>query len=58
MKERGARDMWQEFKKFAFKGNVMDLAVGVIIGAAFGKNRNLLGRRYYYTARGVVARRY
>ena len=27
----------QEFKAFAFKGNVMDLAVGVIIGAAFGK---------------------
>ena len=27
----------QEFKDFAFKGNVMDLAVGVIIGAAFGK---------------------
>ena len=26
-----------EFKKFAFKGNVVDLAVGVIIGAAFGK---------------------
>jgi large conductance mechanosensitive channel len=26
-----------DFKKFAFKGNVMDLAVGVIIGAAFGK---------------------
>ncbi len=26
-----------EFKAFAFKGNVMDLAVGVIIGAAFGK---------------------
>lgn len=26
-----------EFKKFALKGNVMDLAVGVIIGAAFGK---------------------
>lgn len=34
---KGARYMWQEFKKFAFKGNVMDLAVGVIIGAAFGK---------------------
>ncbi len=29
--------MWKEFKKFAFKGNVLDLAVGVIIGAAFGK---------------------
>ena len=29
--------MLNEFKKFAFKGNVLDLAVGVIIGAAFGK---------------------
>jgi large conductance mechanosensitive channel len=29
--------MIEDFKKFAFKGNVVDLAVGVIIGAAFGK---------------------
>ena len=29
--------MMSEFKVFALKGNVMDLAVGVIIGAAFGK---------------------
>jgi large conductance mechanosensitive channel len=29
--------MLQEFREFAVKGNVMDLAVGVIIGAAFGK---------------------
>ena len=29
--------MLSEFKDFAVKGNVMDLAVGVIIGAAFGK---------------------
>lgn len=29
--------MLTEFKKFALKGNVMDLAVGVIIGGAFGK---------------------
>ncbi|MFM5915731.1 MAG: large conductance mechanosensitive channel protein MscL [Chakrabartia godavariana] len=29
--------MWQEFKAFVNKGNVLDLAVGVIIGAAFGK---------------------
>ncbi len=28
---------WQEFKSFAIKGNVIDLAVAVIIGAAFGK---------------------
>ncbi|MFO0663216.1 MAG: large conductance mechanosensitive channel protein MscL [Polyangiaceae bacterium] len=27
----------EDFKKFAFKGNVLDLAVGVIIGGAFGK---------------------
>jgi len=27
----------KEFKEFALKGNVMDLAVGVVIGAAFGK---------------------
>ena len=29
--------MWKEFKEFAFKGNVMDMAIGVIIGGAFGK---------------------
>ncbi len=29
--------MWEEFKEFAMKGNALDLAIGVIIGAAFGK---------------------
>lgn len=29
--------MLKEFKKFAMKGNVIDMAVGIIIGAAFGK---------------------
>ena len=29
--------MWKEFKEFAVKGNAIDLAVGVVIGAAFGK---------------------
>lgn len=29
--------MWNEFKKFAIRGNVIDLAVGVVIGGAFGK---------------------
>ncbi|MFZ7945803.1 MULTISPECIES: large-conductance mechanosensitive channel protein MscL [Bacillaceae] len=29
--------MWTDFKKFAMKGNVIDLAVGVVIGGAFGK---------------------
>ncbi|MBR4489272.1 MscL family protein, partial [bacterium] len=29
--------MLKEFKDFAMKGNVMDMAVGIIIGGAFGK---------------------
>ena len=29
--------MWNEFKSFAFKGNAFDLAIGVIIGGAFGR---------------------
>lgn len=29
--------MWKEFKEFAFKGNVVDLAVAVVIAAAFGQ---------------------
>lgn len=29
--------MWKEFKEFAMRGPVIDLAIGVIIGAAFGK---------------------
>lgn len=29
--------MWNEFKSFAFKGNAFDLAIGVMIGAAFGR---------------------
>ena len=31
--------MLNEFKEFALKGNVLDLAIGVVIGAAFGKDR-------------------
>lgn len=31
------KSMFKEFKEFAVKGNVMDMAVGIIIGAAFGK---------------------
>ncbi|MDD2295061.1 MAG: large-conductance mechanosensitive channel protein MscL [Eubacteriales bacterium] len=29
--------MWKEFKAFAMKGNVIDLAIAVVIGGAFGK---------------------
>ena len=34
--ERGSSSMLKEFKEFAFKGNVVDLAIGLVIGAAFG----------------------
>jgi large conductance mechanosensitive channel len=34
---RRAVSLFEEFKAFALKGNVIDLAIGVIIGAAFGK---------------------
>jgi large conductance mechanosensitive channel len=33
---------YSDFKKFAFKGNVIDLAIGVVIGAAFGRIVNSL----------------
>ncbi|HEV8132392.1 MAG TPA: large conductance mechanosensitive channel protein MscL [Acidobacteriota bacterium] len=29
--------MWKEFREFVMRGNVIDLAVGIVIGAAFGK---------------------
>ena len=29
--------MWKDFKAFAFKGNILDMAIGVIIAGAFGK---------------------
>ena len=29
--------LWADFKKFAFKGNVVDMAVGVVVGGAFSK---------------------
>jgi large conductance mechanosensitive channel len=33
---------WQEFKEFAVKGNALDMAVGIILGAAFNKIVNSL----------------
>jgi large conductance mechanosensitive channel len=35
MKKRA--DMWREFREFAMRGHIVDLVVGIIIGAAFGK---------------------
>lgn len=36
-KKKVAFEMFKEFKEFAMRGNVIDLAVGIIIGTAFGK---------------------
>ena len=43
-----------EFKKFALKGNVIDLAVGVIIGAAFGKIIDSLVKHIIMPTLGVL----
>ena len=39
---KSVRNLWQEFKAFALKGNLLDLAVAVVIGAAFGQVINSL----------------
>jgi large conductance mechanosensitive channel len=46
--------MLKEFREFAVKGNVIDLAVGVIIGAAFGKIVDSLVRDIIMPVIGVV----
>jgi large conductance mechanosensitive channel len=49
-----ASSLFDEFKNFAFKGNVIDLAVGVIIGAAFGKIVDSLVKNIIMPLIGVV----
>ena len=46
--------MIKEFKEFAVKGNAIDLAVGVIIGAAFGKIISSLVSDIFMPVIGVV----
>ena len=46
--------LFEEFKNFAFKGNVIDLAVGVIIGAAFGKIIDSLVKHLIMPLIGVI----
>lgn len=62
-KFRRTRSFWQEFKTFAFKGNMIDLAVAVVIGAAFSGVINALVKdiimpsiSYVTTAAGSAAR--
>ena len=49
-----ALSLFDEFKTFAFKGNVIDLAVGVIIGTAFGKIVDSLVKHIIMPMIGVI----
>jgi large conductance mechanosensitive channel len=51
---KNAFSLLEEFKNFAFKGNVIDLAVGVIIGIAFGKIVDSLVKNLMMPLIGVV----
>ena len=45
--------MLKEFKEFIMRGNVLDLAIAVIIGGAFGGDRHFDGERYPDAADGL-----
>ena len=51
------KGIFKEFEQFALRGNVVDLAVGVIVGAAFGKIVDSLGQRYCDANRQFFGRR-
>lgn len=48
--------MLTEFKEFAMRGNVIDLAVGVVIGAAFGKIVTALVEKIIMPPLGQIGR--
>ncbi|AXA36849.1 Large-conductance mechanosensitive channel [Candidatus Sumerlaea chitinivorans] len=49
------KTIWKEFREFAVKGNVVDMAVGVIIGAAFSKVVNSLVEHILMPPLSVIA---
>jgi large conductance mechanosensitive channel len=49
------KNLWQEFKAFALKGNVVDLALAVIIGGAFGKVVDSLVKNVIMPLIGYIA---
>ncbi len=46
--------LWQEFKDFAFKGNMIDLAIAVVIGAAFGKVIDSVVKNIFFPALSYI----
>lgn len=53
--QKKATGLLKEFKAFALKGNVVDLAVAVVIGGAFGKIVSSLANNIIMPAFGIVA---
>lgn len=53
--QKKAKGLMQEFKAFALKGNVMELAVAVVIGGAFGKIVSSLANNIIMPLAGVAA---
>jgi len=51
---RQIKSLFDEFKNFAFKGSVVDMAVGVVIGAAFGKIVDSLVKNIIMPAIGLL----
>lgn len=53
--EKQAKGLLKEFKAFALKGNVMELAVAVVIGGAFGKIVSSLANNIIMPIAGIMA---
>lgn len=53
--QKKAKGLFQEFKAFALKGNVMELAVAVVIGGAFGKIVSSLANNIIMPIAGILA---
>src|SRR5215208_638120 len=53
-KEHPMRSFFDEFKKFILRGNVVDLAVGIVIGTAFGKIVDSLVKDIFMPLVGVM----
>jgi len=52
--KQAVQSLWQEFKAFAFKGNMIDLAVAVVIGGAFSKIIDSLVKNVIMPAVGLL----
>ena len=47
MIKKGKMKLFKEFKEFAVKGNMMDMAIGIIIGASFNKVIDVLVKKVF-----------